>query len=118
MKRIAIPITEGKLSEYFGQCKHYKIFEIDRMEVISKLIKAPAEMDIGLMPSWISHQGVTDVVTYKIDGGIMHLFAKYKINLYVGIKCKSPEEIVQNYLNGKLKSDEKIISEINKTKKL
>lgn len=114
MKRIAIPVKNGKLSEYFGQCNHYKIFEIKGTQVISNLIKAPKEKEISLMPLWISDQGITDVVTYKIDGKIMDLFANYKINLYVGIKYESPEDIIQSYLKGKLKSDEEIILEINK----
>lgn len=116
MKRIAIPVIDGKLSEYFGQCKHYKIFEIKRTQVTSNLVKAPKDKEISLMPLWISDQGITDIVTYKIDGRIMALFANYKISLYVGIKCESPDEIIQTYLNGKLRSDEKIISEINEKK--
>lgn len=114
MKRIAIPVINGKLSKYFGQCNHYKIFEIKRTQIIMSLIKAPKEKEISSMPLWISNQGITDVVTYKIDGRIMVLFTNYKISLYVGIKCESPDEIIQTYLKGKLKSDEKIISEINK----
>lgn len=116
MKRIAIPVVDGKLSEYFGRCNYYKIFEIQSTLVISNLIKAPEETEIALMPLWISEQGITDVVSYKIDGRIMDLFAQYKINLYVGIKCESPDEIIQRYLTGKLKSDELIIAEINKNK--
>jgi predicted Fe-Mo cluster-binding NifX family protein len=112
MKQIAIPITYGKLSEYFGQCNHYKIFEIRENRVISRLLKVPDEIEITSMPLWASEQGITDIITYKIDRRIMHLFAKYKINLYIGIKYTSPEEIITNYLNGKLNSDERIITEI------
>ena len=39
----------------------------------------------------------------------MDLVVNYKINLNVEIKYKSPDEIIQIYLNGKLKSDEEII---------
>lgn len=68
------------------------------------------------MPSWIADQGITDVLTYKIDSRIMDLFAHYKINLYIGVKCTSADEIIERYLNGKLRSDERIISEINKNR--
>lgn len=112
MKQIAIPITDGKLSQYFGRCNHYMIFHIGEKRVTRRLLQVPVHTEISSMPLWISEQGITDVVTYKIEGRIMHLFAKYKINLYVGIKNESPKEIIQSYLNGKLKSDEKIILEI------
>lgn len=117
MKRIAIPLTDGKLSEYFGQCDHYKIFEIRQSRVTSSLVKAPEDIEIMSMPLWASEQGITDVVTFKIDGRIMHLFAKYKISLYIGISGKTPAEIIECYMNGKLKCDERIISEINKKQK-
>lgn len=116
MKRIAIPITDGKLSEYFGQCNQYKIVEIKKNRLISHVAQAPKEVEITSMPLWISNQGITDVVTYKIDGRIIDLFTNFKINLYIGISCKLPDEIIQSYLNGKLKSDEKIIDEINKNR--
>ena len=116
MKRIAIPVINEKLSEYFGQCNQYKIFEINGKQVKSYLIEAPMNKEISLLPLWISDQGITDVVTYKIDRSIMELFANYKISLYIGIKSESSEDIILNYLKGTLKSDEAIISEIKKEK--
>ena len=114
MKRIAIPVVNEKLSEYFEQCHHFKIFELGKTRVISRLLAAPQDIEIFSMPLWLSDQGITDVVTFKIDGRILNLFTNYKINLYIGIKYKLPDEIIKNYLKGNLKSDENIIWEINK----
>ena len=43
---------------------------------------------------------------------IISLFAANKMNLFVGVKVNSPEKLIDDYRQGKLKSDEKIISEI------
>jgi predicted Fe-Mo cluster-binding NifX family protein len=112
MKRVAIPVVSGKLSEFFAQCNHYEIFEIDGTDIKKGEIKVPSGKEISTLLSWVSGQGITDVITYKVDRRIMELFATYKINLYVGIKMGPPREIIQDYLNGTLKSDKKIISEI------
>ena len=112
MKRIAVPLVNGKLSEFFGNCNHYEIFEIDGDSIKKREILAPPDKDVTMLPSWASTQGITDVITYKVDVRIMELFTNYKINLYVGISNESPEDIIQEYINGTLKSNEKIISEI------
>lgn len=118
MKRIAIPVINGKLSEYFGRCTHYEIFEVNRRQVKRNLIEFPSDRDIKTMPLWISNQGITDVVTHKIDSAIMELFFSLKISLYVGIRCTSTEEIIQQLLEGKLKSDENIIRDLKNNRSL
>lgn len=112
MKRIAVPLVNGKLSEFFGNCNHYEIFEVEGEHIINRKVIAPPNKKITMLPLWASSQGITDVITYKVDVRIMELFANHKINLYVGIGSNLPEEIIQDYINGTLKSDEKIISEI------
>lgn len=39
MKRIAVPVSKGQLSEYIGQCNHYEIFEIHDGNVKSEEIE-------------------------------------------------------------------------------
>lgn len=112
MKRIAIPVSEEKLSEYFGQCSHYEIFEIDMDIIHRKVAEIPPYNDITKLPEWVASQGITDVITYKIDKLIISLFMQNKINLFVGIKVNTPQAIIEEYLNGTLKSDYSIISEI------
>jgi len=112
MKRIAIPVSDNILSEYFGKCDYYEIFEIEENRVISAEIKVPPCEDILLVPEWALLQGITDIITYKIDKRIIKLFTANKINLYVGIARNSPKSLIDFYLGGFLKSDGKIISEI------
>lgn len=112
MKRVAIPIQNGKLSESFGTCNHYEIFEINGDQVQITEIKIPAGKEMSELLSWVSDQGITDVISYKVDAQLLKLFANHKINMYVGIHQRTPKEIIQDYLNGSLKSDAVIISEI------
>ena len=112
MKRIAIPISGEKLSEYFGQCDHYEIFEINIDSIQKKMAEIPTYSDITKLPEWIANQNITDIVAYKVDKQIISLFAHNKINLFVGVKVNTPNAIIEEYMNGTLRSDYSIISEI------
>ena len=115
MKRVAIPVIKGKLSEHFEKCNYCEIFEIDGYNVKSNEIEVPPS-DISLLPEWAIKQGITDFIVYKIDNTIIKLFAQEKINLFIGIKVDTPEKLIEAYVNGTLRSDEKIISEITTEK--
>ncbi len=112
MKRIAIPVTDNVLSEYFGKCEYYEIFEIEENQIVSEEIKVPPCDDILLVPEWALHQGITDIITHRIDKRIIKLFTANKINLYVGVAINNPKTLIDFYLGGHLKSDGKIITEI------
>ncbi len=112
MKRVAIPVVGGRLSEYFGQCDHYEIFEINDGNVISEEIEIAPKEYITKLPEWASVEGITDIIVHRIDKRIITLFAPLRINLFVGIPVNTPRNLIEDYINGKLRSDEGIISEI------
>lgn len=71
-------------------------------------MEVPSGKEVVRLLSWASNLGITDVITYKVDPSILKLFTQYKLNLYVGIQIDSPNEIIQDYINGTLKSDKKL----------
>ena len=112
MKRIAIPIANGLLSENFGECNYYEVFEVDKAIESTKTAFLPDNIIIDELPSWLNSEGITDVITHRIDRRIIGLFASEKINLFVGIPIEAPERIIDDYLQGKLESDKKVIAEL------
>ncbi len=112
MKRVAIPVFDNHLSEYFGQCSYYEIFDINKNGVFRKTVVMPEKMAIEDFPSWLEKQGVTDVIVFRIDKKIISLFASKKVNLFVGIAKKTPLALIDDYLNGRLESDKKMVAEL------
>ncbi|WP_167606989.1 NifB/NifX family molybdenum-iron cluster-binding protein [Maribellus sediminis] len=112
MRRVAIPILDNTLSEYFGGCNFYEIFEIEDGEVRKSSVEIPTVDAVDQLPQWLGERGITDVIVYKIKKEIIRLFASQKINLFVGIHQDTPENLIADYLHGNLESDEKIIQEI------
>lgn len=112
MKRVAIPVINDVMSEYFGTCNHYEIFEIDRKAVRSYPLQIPAGTDITDLPSLLEKHGVTDVIAFRVNNNMIKLFASRKVNLFVGIPVDSPQNLINEYMLGKLESDKRIIAEI------
>jgi len=112
MKRVAIPVFNDKLSENFGHCSYYQIFDISEGNIDSYSVNVPSVRSVLNLPGWISQQGITDLIVHKIDRKIISLFAGNKVNIFVGVPVKSPGLLIEDYLNGNLRSDEKIIKEI------
>lgn len=112
MKRVAIPILEEKLSEYFGQCSHYEIFEIDGQKISRHNIDMAPDKHRGDLPEWTLSKGITDIIVHKVDKQIISRFLANKINLFVGVEINSPQLLIEDYLNGKLTSNKNIIKEI------
>lgn len=116
MKRVAIPVFNDKLSENFGQCSSYQVYDINDGNIDSHSVKVPSGKSILSLPKWVARQGITDLIVHKIDRKIITLFAGNKVNLFVGVPVKSPVILIEDYLNGHLRSDEKIIEEITGNK--
>ncbi|WP_346858342.1 hypothetical protein [uncultured Draconibacterium sp.] len=114
MKRVAIPIAENKLSEYFGGCSYYEIFEIKDGKVKNKITEMPTVSDVSELPDWLKQKNITDVIAYKVNKNIISLFASKKVNLFVGVPQNTSDVLIDEYLQGKLVSDEHIISELIK----
>ena len=117
MKRVAIPIKDNTLSDYFGTCNFYEIFEIEGESILKKAHVIPSGITAMELPKWLQKQGVTDVIAYKVDRNIISLFASKKVNLFVGVPVNKTQKLIDDYLNGKLESDKNIINEITNLKK-
>ncbi len=116
MKRVAIPVTNGKLSEYFGTCSQYEVFEMKGSKVIRSALELPQPRNAEMMPGWAARQGITDIITFKVDKGILSLFRENKINFFIGVPVADALSLFRDYRKGNLKSDESIIREIMKEK--
>ncbi len=114
MRKVAIPISNNRLSEFFGESSFCEVFELDGDKIQRNIVEIPSDTDSKRLAEWVEKQGVTDVIVYKVKKEIIMLFASKKINLFVGIPPNSTKEIVEAYLNGKLESDKNIIEEITK----
>ncbi len=112
MKRIAVSVSNNRLSEFFGQCDEYRIFDVGRKINREKTVALPKGILAEELPSWLEKQGITDVIAFRVNPKIIRLLASKKVNLYIGVPADSPRVLIDKYLQGRLESDETIIKEL------
>jgi predicted Fe-Mo cluster-binding NifX family protein len=108
--KIAIPLTNGKISAHFGHCEQFAIVDVDvdRKEVKSSELLAPPAHEPGLLPRWLSELSVELVIAGGMGQRAQMLFNENNINLIVGATDNTTQELVEQYLNNQLESGRNI----------
>ncbi len=101
-KRIAIPMENGKLCAHFGHCQTFAIATVKDNIIIDIQEHEPPEHVPGLYPRWVAQLGVTDVIAGGMGQKAIDLFNQQNINAFVGAPMKSANELVTDFLAGKL----------------
>lgn len=108
--KIAIPLVNGKLCDHFGHCEKFAIFTIDRTnrKIIAKKEMNPPAHQPGVFPYWLSHNGVKLIIAAGMGQRAQKLFADYNISYLVGAQGVVPDDLVKNYLNDQLDTQENL----------
>ncbi|NJO92329.1 MAG: hypothetical protein HC831_27695 [Chloroflexia bacterium] len=94
------------------KCSLYLIVEIYKEHISIKEFKSSEIKNNDELVKWLLNIEASDIVTYNIDKETIKALINTKISLFVGITLSDPNLIVENYLNGSLKSDFKMISQL------
>ncbi|MDD4058492.1 MAG: NifB/NifX family molybdenum-iron cluster-binding protein [Bacteroidales bacterium] len=103
-KFFAIPLENGVLCSHFGHCTQFALVETDENGVISERLVTPPPHEPGLLPAWLSSQGVTHVIAGGMGQHALSLFAQNNIRVFLGAVAKEARELVSDCLNEKLET--------------
>lgn len=108
--RIAIPVTDGKVSSHFGHCEQFAIIEADtnNKEIKCQQLLTPPPHQPGLLPRWLSELKVNLIIGGGMGRRAQQLFAQNNIDVIVGAMDNTPRQLVQEYLTGQLKCGQNI----------
>jgi predicted Fe-Mo cluster-binding NifX family protein len=108
--RIAIPLTEGKLSQHFGHCQQFAIVDVDSnsRSIKNKELLDPPVHEPGALPKWLSGIQVNLIIAGGMGQRAQQLFAQNKIEVVVGAPEEVPEKLVLAYLDDTLVAGENI----------
>jgi ATP-binding protein involved in chromosome partitioning len=106
--RIAIPLANGCLALHFGHCETFALIDADpeSKNILGKEEIEPPPHEPGLLPRWLAEKGATVIIAGGMGQRAQSLFTENGIEVLVGAPADSPEEIVKNFLSGKLKTGE------------
>ncbi len=102
MKKVAIPLQNGRLCLHFGHCKQFAIIEVKNNTIIGESITTPSPHEHCSYPGWLAEQGVTDIITSGLGQRAIALFEILNINITVGAQLKNPTELVTDWLTDSL----------------
>ncbi len=100
---IGIPLENGILCPHFGHCQEFAIVKINNKTITDITTEIPPEHVPGLYPKWIIQFGVTDVIAGGMGEKAIDLFNQQNINVFLGAPLKTPQELVNDFINNKLK---------------
>lgn len=105
MAKIAVPIKDNLLSEVFGDCSGYVIYDINKKSVVNTKQEIPPLKSVTALLDWVKEWGITDLIVHRIDKSLVSFFSDTKINLFIGVPIDYPENLIDEYLKGTLHSD-------------
>jgi predicted Fe-Mo cluster-binding NifX family protein len=104
VKKFAVPVSEGKLTEHFGHCREFAIVEADENSILKKEILVPPPHEPGVLPEWLGKMGTDVVIAGGMGQRAAELFTQAGITVVTGAPSQSPESLVMSYLNNALTS--------------
>lgn len=108
--RYAIPMTNGKIAAHFGHCQQFAIFDVDdTMKTILKTeILASPGHEPGLLPAWLSEEGVSIIIAGGMGSRAQSLFRENRIQVVIGTLESNPEKAILDHLKEELATGDNI----------
>lgn len=104
--KIAMPVAEGMLCMHFGHCEQFALFDVDMdsKKIVSKTMLKPPAHEPGVLPKWLHEQNANMIIAGGMGARAQSLFEQNDISVIVGAPTGDPEKIIQEYLEGSLKT--------------
>ena len=101
--KVAIATDNNQVSEHFGRCQHYTIFEVDGKEVKGKTVVETPGHQPGMLPPFLSQKGVNVVIAGGMGPRAQNLFRQMNIEPIIGVTGKV-DEVILNFLQDMLET--------------
>lgn len=101
--RIAVASENDLVTEHFGHCINFNIFEAENDQIISsKSIPNPGHKP-GFLPNYLNDMGVNVIISGGMGAGAIDIFNEKGIEVITGAKGEA-RTAAEQYLKGLLKS--------------
>lgn len=111
--KIAVASDKGMVTEHFGHCEEFVIFDIENNEIIKSAPIANPGHRPWFLPNFLNDRGVNVIISGGMGGGAIDIFNEKNIEVIVGARGNA-KTIVENYLQGSLKSTGSVCHEHQK----
>jgi ATP-binding protein involved in chromosome partitioning len=103
--KFAVPTNQGKLCQHFGHCESFALIDTDGDgTIVNETYITPPPHEPGLLPPWLSQQGVNCIIAGGMGVSAQQLFAQQGVKVVIGAQGEYPKEVVSQYLKGTLQT--------------
>lgn len=103
MLKIAVASENGLVTQHFGHCEGFMIFDTENDQIINReTITNPGHRP-GFLPNFLADCGVDVIISGGMGGGAVAIFNERKVEVVVGATGDA-ETAVENYLKGELQT--------------
>ena len=103
MMRIAIAGEGRNVTEHFGHCVNFLIYDVENGKIIKEeSIPNPGHRP-GFLPNFLADRGVNVIISGGMGGGAVDIFNERNVEVVVGTSGDAKTAVL-NYLKGELKS--------------
>lgn len=108
--KIAIPVTNGRISPHFGHCEQFAVIDVDpdSGKINDRQLLVPPAHEPGVLPKWLSDLSVSVVIAGGMGQRAQRLFAQNNIKVVIGASDQAPEQLVKAYVNDTLETGDNI----------
>ncbi len=103
--KIAMPVDGGKISQHFGHCESFVVYEIEENRVKNKTVIANPGHAPGVLPQLLIDHGVSCLIAGGIGSNAQRLFKDAGVTPMAGASGDT-DQVIQEYLDGKLEIGE------------
>ena len=103
MMRIAVA-SEGKnVTEHFGHCEGFLIYDAENDEILKEEMVLNPGHKPGFLPNFLADRGVKVIISGGMGGGAIDIFNERDVEVIVGASGVA-RSAVESYLRGELES--------------
>lgn len=108
--RIAVAGDNGMVTEHFGHCESFSIFDAENNRIVkSESIANPGHKP-GFLPNFLNDMGVNVIISGGMGGGAAEIFNEKGIEVITGARGNA-KTAAEQYLQGMLRSTGSICHE-------
>lgn len=103
MVKIAVAVDNGKVTEHFGHCEEFVIFDSINNQIDKEESTVNPGHRPGFLPNFLNKMDVDVIISGGMGNGAIDIFNENGIEVVVGASGDA-KEVVEKYLEGSLKS--------------
>ena len=103
MMKIAVASENSMVTEHFGHCQGFTIFDTEDKQIIKSETVANPGHKPGFLPNFLNDMGVKVIISGGMGNGAIEIFNEKGIEVIVGASGNA-KVAVEAYLEGSLKS--------------